>query len=104
MPLWMRWLPRGTLVSFGNASGPPPSFDPMKLAHKGSLFLTRPSLWDYVATREELLLSAQALFERLEAGDLKVRPQRRWRLQDAPEAHRALEARQTTGSSILLPD
>ena len=95
--------PRGTLVSFGNASGAVPPFAPLLLAQKGSLFLTRPKLGDYIATREELETAANALFERILAGAIKLAPSARYHLQEAAQAHRDLEARKTTGSLILLP-
>jgi NADPH2:quinone reductase len=91
------------LVGFGNASGKPEPLDPMLLAKKGSLFLTRCSLFHYTATRDELLASAAALFEVLRSGAVKVRVNQRWPLADAADAHRALEARETVGSSLLLP-
>jgi NADPH2:quinone reductase len=94
---------RGTLVAFGNASGKPDDFDALTLARKGSLFLTRPTLMDYTATREELLQSAGALFEVVESGAVEVRVERTWPLEDAAESHRALEGRETTGSTVLLP-
>jgi NADPH2:quinone reductase len=94
---------RGTLVSFGNASGPPDPLDPLVLSRRGSLYLTRPTLFDYTATREELLASAAALFEVLESGAVKVRVNQTWPLRQAADAHRALESRRTTGSSLLLP-
>jgi NADPH2:quinone reductase len=94
---------RGTLVGFGNASGAPPPFDPLTLAAKGSLFLTRPSLMDYTATREELLESAGALFSVVRSGAVHVEVRQRWPLAQAAQAHEALEARATTGSSVLLP-
>lgn len=95
--------PRGMMVSFGNASGPVPPFAPLLLSQKGSLFLTRPKLGDYVATRAELETSANALFERLSAGAVKVEPSHRYALAAAADAHRDLEARRTTGSVILVP-
>ncbi|MBV8049365.1 MAG: quinone oxidoreductase [Paludibacterium sp.] len=94
---------RGMMVSFGNASGPVPPFSPLLLSKKGSLFLTRPTLGDYTATRAELETSANALFERLRSGAVKVAPSHRYALADAADAHRDLEARRTTGSLILLP-
>jgi NADPH2:quinone reductase len=93
--------PRGMMVSFGNASGKPELLDPVTLAQKGSLFLTRPSLAGYTRTREERVASAQALFEVLREGAVQVEIRQRFRLEDAAEAHRALEARETTGSTIL---
>jgi NADPH:quinone reductase len=94
---------RGTLVSFGNASGAPPPFDPLVLSRKGSLHLTRPTLMDYTATREELLASAAALFEVVLSGAVRIEVRQTWPLAEAAAAHRALEARHTTGSSILIP-
>lgn len=95
--------PRGLLVSFGNASGRPEPLDPALLAQRGSLFLTRPTLADYTATRDELLQSAEALFAVIRAGAVKIAVRQRWPLAAAAEAHRALEGRQTTGASVLLP-
>ena len=92
---------RGLMVSFGNASGPVDPFAPAVLAQKGSLFLTRPTVNDYVATREELEGAAADLFEIVAAGSVKIEVKQRFPLKDAQEAHRALEARKTTGSTIL---
>ena len=94
---------RGLMVSYGNASGPVPPFSPLELARGGSLFLTRPTLHDYVATRAELEASAARLFEMLRSGAVPVRIGARFPLADAAEAHRALEARKTTGSTLLIP-
>jgi NADPH2:quinone reductase len=94
---------RGTLVCFGNASGKPAPLEVQRLATQGSVFLTRPVLYDYIATREELLASAQALFELVAEGSLRVRIGQRFALDQAARAHEALEARATTGSSLLLP-
>ncbi|TDR72515.1 quinone oxidoreductase family protein [Paludibacterium purpuratum] len=94
---------RGMMVSFGNASGPVPPFSPLLLSQKGSLFLTRPRLGDYTANRAELETSANALFERILSGAVKVAPSKRYALADAAEAHRDLESRQTNGSLIMLP-
>ena len=94
---------RGMLVGFGNASGAPPPFDPLLLSRKGSLYLTRPTLMDYTATRDELLASARALFEVVQQGRVKVEIRQTWPLAEAAEAHRAFEARRTVGSSVLLP-
>lgn len=94
---------RGMLVSFGNASGKPPLLDVNMLSQKGSLFVTRPTLASYTTTREELMACAGALFEMLGKGALKADVRHRWSLSDAAEAHRTLEARKTTGSSILVP-
>ena len=93
--------PRGLMVSFGNASGPPDPISPTLLAQKGSLFLTRPTLFSYIATREELEQSAQDLFDMIRSGKVKIEIGQRFPLRDAAEAHRALEARQTTGSTVL---
>jgi NADPH2:quinone reductase len=95
--------PRGLMVSYGNASGPVPPFPPLALAQRGSLFLTRPSLGSYTATREEREGGARALFDRIRSGALPVEIGQRYALADAAEAHRALEARETTGSTILIP-
>ncbi|HEX6275813.1 MAG TPA: quinone oxidoreductase [Polyangiaceae bacterium] len=95
--------PRGMLVSFGNASGKPDPLDLLTLSNKGSLYVTRPKISDYVATRDELVASASALFEKLRSGALRVRIDRRFPLAEAGEAHRALESRKTSGSVVLLP-
>src|SRR3954447_14274654 len=92
---------RGMMVSFGNASGPVDPFPPAVLAQKGSLFLTRPTLYDYIATREELERASNDLFEVVSSGKVKVEVKQRFPLKSAAEAHRALEARKTTGSTIL---
>ena len=94
---------RGLLVTYGNASGPVPPFSPLELSRGGSLFVTRPTLFDYCATAEETRASAARLFELIAAGRLDVRIGRTFALADAASAHRALEARETTGSSVLLP-
>jgi NADPH2:quinone reductase len=93
--------PRGLMVSFGNASGPVEPLSPLVLAQKGSLFLTRPTLFHYVASRAELERSATELFEVVASGQVKVEIAQRFPLADAAEAHRALEGRKTTGSTIL---
>jgi NADPH2:quinone reductase len=95
--------PRGYLVLFGNASGAPPAVDPLTLMAKGSLFLTRPSLAHYIATREELLQRAGALFDWIARGEVKVRVARTYALPEAPQAHRDLEGRLLTGKGLLLP-
>lgn len=95
--------PRGLLVSFGNASGAVEAFAPGVLAAKGSLYLTRPRLSDYIATRDELLASAAALFEVVQSGAVQIRIGQTYALRDAAQAHRDLEARNTTGSTVLLP-
>ncbi len=95
--------PLGMLVSFGNASGPVPPFDPGILAQKGSLFFTRPSLMTYIAKREDLLNMAAELFDVVEKGVVKVEINQRYSLDDIARAHQDLEARKTTGSTIILP-
>ncbi len=95
--------PRGYLVLFGNSSGPVPPFDPMLLATKGSLFLTRPGLNRYSATREEILARTTALFDWVGTGALTVRIDRVLPLAEAADAHRALESRSTTGKILLRP-
>jgi NADPH2:quinone reductase len=94
---------RGLLVSYGNASGKPPPLEVGTLATKGSLFLTRPTLFSYTRTRAELLGAAAALFEMLEKGRLSTHISQRFALREAAAAHRALEARQTSGQLLLLP-
>jgi NADPH2:quinone reductase len=95
--------PRGYLVLFGQSSGPVPPFDPGKLAAKGSLFLTRPSLAHYTLNRDELLQRSADLFNWTASGKLKLRIDKTFSLADAAEAHRELEGRKTTGKVILLP-
>jgi NADPH2:quinone reductase len=94
---------RGYLVLFGQSSGPVAAFDPAKLAVKGSLFLTRPSLAHYTLTRAELLRRATDLFAWMQAGKLKLRIEKSLPLQDASEAQQLLEKRRTTGKLILVP-
>jgi len=91
------------MVLFGQASGPVPPFDPNLLAQKGSLFLTRPTLFHYVAAREELDRSAGELFEMVQSGKVRIEIAQRFALHDAAEAHRSLESRATRGSTVLLP-
>jgi NADPH2:quinone reductase len=93
--------PRGLMVSFGNASGPVEPFSPLVLSQKGSLFLTRPTLFNYIATRPELDQAANDLFDVVRSGKVKIEVKQRVPLAEAAEAHRALEARKTTGSTIL---
>jgi len=95
--------PRGYLVLFGQSSGPVAAFDPAKLAAKGSLFLTRPSLAHYALTRAELLRRATDLFDWMQAGKLTLRIEKSLPLQDAREAQQLLEKRKTTGKLILIP-
>ena len=94
---------RGLLALFGFSSGAVAPFDPAVLGAKGSLFLTRPGLNQYIATREELVGRAGDLFAWLAAGKLKVAIDRVWPLADAAEAHSALEARRTAGKLLLVP-
>lgn len=96
-------LPRGLMVSFGNASGPVPPFSPAVLGAKGSLYLTRPSLVAYTAARSDLLESAKALFDVVTSGAVKIAVNQTYPLKDAAQAHRDLEARKTTGSTVLIP-
>ena len=93
--------PRGMMVSFGQSSGPIEPFSPGILAQKGSLFLTRPTLFNYIGERRELEQSAAALFEVVRAGQVSIDIGQRFPLSKAAEAHRALEARETTGSTVL---
>jgi NADPH2:quinone reductase len=94
---------RGLLVSFGNASGKPPPIEVGSLAAKGSLFLTRPTLYTYIRTRKELLDASNALFEMLQQGKLSTHISERFPLGEAAAAHRALEGRRTTGQLLLVP-
>ena len=95
--------PHGTMVTFGNATGPVDPVAPSELAKRGSLFLTRPILFDFIATREDLLAAAGELFDVISRGAVKVIINQRYALKDAAQAHRDLEARKTTGSTILIP-
>jgi NADPH2:quinone reductase len=95
--------PLGLMVSFGNASGPVPPFEIATLAKKGSLLLTRPTVFTYIARREDLEAAAAELFEVVSSGRVKVELGRTWPLAEAAEAQRALAARETTGSLLLLP-
>lgn len=95
--------PRGMMVSFGSASGPVPPFSLGELASRGSLFITRPSVFDYTAKRDDLEKAAAELFSMIESGKIKVNINQRYALKDVAQAHRDLEARKTTGSTILIP-
>ena len=95
--------PLGMLVSFGNASGPPPDISPLVLAQKGSLFLTRPTISSYTATTEQLDETAADLFEVLKNGAVKIAAPKHYALADVTQAHRDLEGRKTTGSLVLVP-
>jgi NADPH2:quinone reductase len=94
---------RGLLVTYGNASGPVPPFTPLDLLRAGSIFVTRPTLADYAATPEEMRASAARLFEMIEKGKVPVRIGFRFPLAEAADAHRAIESRATTGSTVLIP-
>jgi len=93
---------RGLMVTYGNASGPVPAFAPLELSRRGSLFVTRPTLFDYCATPPEMRASAARLFEMMLSGSVEVQVGSRYPLADAAEAHRALESRATTGSTVLM--
>lgn len=94
---------RGMMVSYGNASGPVPPISVLDLMRAGSLYLTRPTLADYIATPEMLAKNAAKLFDRIASGVLRPQIGATYALGDAAEAHRALESRATTGSTILIP-
>jgi len=93
----------GMMVSYGNASGPPPPVSPLELSRRGSLFLTRPSLFNYITTRAELVASARELFAVVKSRKVRVRVGQTYRLAEAADAHRDLEGRRTTGQSVLIP-
>ena len=95
--------PLGTFVSYGSASGPVDSFNIGLLTQKGSLFATRPTLFNYIAKREDLDAMAKDLFKAVKSGDVVIPIHARYALADVAEAHRALEARETTGAAILIP-
>jgi NADPH2:quinone reductase len=95
--------PLGMMVSFGSASGPVPDFSLGELASRGSLFITRPTLFSYAAKREDLEAMAVDLFEMVGSGKVKIGVNQRYALKDAGQAHNDVESRKTTGSSILLP-
>jgi len=95
--------PLGLMVSYGNASGPVPPVSLLELARRGSLFLTRPLLFHYIASKGDLQRAARELFEVIGSGAVKVRIGQRYALADAQAAHRDLEARRTTGSTVLIP-
>jgi NADPH:quinone reductase len=95
--------PLGMMVSFGNASGPVPPFAPLELARRGSLFLTRPTLFHYVARRAELERGARELFDVIGRGAVRIEIGQSYALQDVAEAHRDLEGRRTIGSTVLIP-
>jgi NADPH2:quinone reductase len=95
--------PRGLLAMFGNGSGPVSAFDLNLLAAKGSLYVTRPTLMTYTARREDLEAGAKELFDVVKSGKVKIEINQTYKLEDAAQAHRDLEARKTTGSTVLLP-
>jgi NADPH:quinone reductase len=94
---------RGLMASYGNASGAVPPISLLELMRAGSLYLTRPTLVDYIATPEELARTAQRLFDRMQRGVIKAVIGQRFALADAADAHRALESRRTRGSTVLIP-
>jgi NADPH2:quinone reductase len=94
--------PRGLMISYGNASGAVPPFSPLELTKRGSLYLTRPTLFHYIAKASDRARGARELFEIIGSGKVKVRIGQTYSLSNAAQAHRDLEARRTTGSTILL--
>jgi NADPH:quinone reductase len=95
--------PRGLMVSYGNASGPVPPIAPLDLSRGGSLFLTRPTLFHYIATPQERSAAATRLFDLIASGKLTVEIGQTFPLDQAAEAHRAIASRKTTGSTVLIP-
>jgi NADPH2:quinone reductase len=95
--------PLGMMACFGNSSGPPPPVDVRELAKRGSLFLTRPTLFTYIAQRNDLLAMADELFAMVISGRVRIEINQTYALKDAALAHADLTARKTTGSTILLP-
>ena len=95
--------PRGLMVSFGNASGAPAPLDLQTLANKGSLYITRPTMLTYTLSPEELQQSSDDLFDKVLDGDIRIEINQRYALEDVQQAHRDLEARITTGSTVILP-
>ncbi|HEX9772386.1 MAG TPA: quinone oxidoreductase [Steroidobacteraceae bacterium] len=95
--------PRGLMVSFGNSSGPVPPIAPLELSRRGSLYLTRPTLFNYIASPAELAAASRELFEVIGRGAVRIEIGRTYALQDVAQAHRDLEARRTVGSTVLLP-
>lgn len=95
--------PHGVMVSFGNSSGAVEPFSVLELMRRGSLYVTRPTLFDFIVRRTELEAAAALLFERVSDGSIRVDVNQRFPLADAAEAHRALEARRTTGATVLIP-
>jgi len=95
--------PLGMMVTYGNASGPPPAVSPLELSKRGSLFLTRPTLFSYISTRQELDAAARELFAIVKSRKVRIRIGQTYPLTDVAQAHRDLEGRRTTGSTVLLP-
>jgi NADPH2:quinone reductase len=95
--------PHGVMVSYGNASGVPDPVSPLELSRRHSLYLTRPVLFDFISTRHALLAASKAVFDLVTAGILHVHIGQRYRLSDAAQAHTDIEARKTSGSTVLLP-
>ena len=95
--------PLGLMVSYGNASGPAPAFQPLELSRRGSLFLTRPTLFHYIARRAELARAARELFDVIGSGAVRIEIGQTYPLQDVAQAHRDLESRRTVGSTVLIP-
>ena len=95
---------RGTMVTFGNASGPVPAIEPLILNAKGGIYLTRPSLAHYCGTHDDMTASANALFQAISSGAIQIDVNQSYALYDARKAHEDLEARKTTGSTILVPE
>jgi NADPH:quinone reductase len=95
--------PLGMMVTYGNASGPPPAVSPLELSKRGSLFLTRPTLFNYIATRQALDAAARELFAVVKSRAVRIRIGQRYPLTEAAQAHQDLEARRTTGSTVLIP-
>jgi NADPH2:quinone reductase len=93
----------GVMVSYGNASGPVEPFSPLELSKRGSLYVTRPTLWDFIATRAELESATGELFGVIASGAVRVHIGQTYALADVAQAHRDLEARKTTGSTVLVP-
>lgn len=96
--------PHGVMVSFGNASGPVDPFSPAELAKRHSLFVTRPVLFDFVDTPERLAAACSELFDIVARGAVKIQVNQRYPLSEAATAHRDIESRRTTGSTVLIPD
>ena len=94
---------RGMLVSFGNASGVPDPINILDLMKKGSLFITRPTLFDYVKTREQLINASEKYFDVLKSGHVKIDVQQKFRLEEVGEAHAAMSNRKTVGTTVLVP-